>query len=339
MTINSISLYPWQSTVWQRLNNNRQQLPHAILLHGRAGIGKFHFAKMLSQSLLCKSPNSAGQACQACTSCHWFNEDAHPDLRILSPEEDAEPASDAEVSKKKSKKKNNISIAQVRDLSDFINLSSHHQHGLRIVLIHPAESLNIASANALLKMLEEPASNVVFILVAHQIHRLLPTILSRCHQMAMPTPDESMAIDWLNAQGVAQPRFSLAYFSNSPLQVTENIQSLDELEAIWRLLAQGQSIEPAVVSAKLLAGSVEFGLNAWQKWLYDLLCVVSGSQIRYHLAHTKALQQLASRVNLNALLDLIKKTQALKSLALHPLNHALQLECLLLDYTKIFSSK
>jgi len=332
-------VYPWQSAIWQQLNSNRQKLPHAILLHGRAGIGKFYFAKQFSQSLLCKNPNAQGQACLICSSCHWFHDDAHPDLRLLSPEQDVDPSADIEVSKKKSKKKQNIAIAQVRDLSDFIHLTSHHQSGLRIVLIHPAESLNIASANALLKMLEEPANNVVFILVAHQVHRLLPTILSRCHKVAMPIPDESESINWLKMQGIHEPTMPLAYFSHSPIQVTEQMDAYDYFEDMWRLLSQGHALEPAMVSAKLNSNSVESGITVLQKWLYDLFSLVSGSPIRYHLAHTNALQHLASKVNLNGLLALIKKTQALKSLALHPLNHELQLECLLLDYTKIFSSK
>jgi len=339
MTNKINAIYPWQNAVWQQLNNNRQKLPHAILLHGQAGIGKFHFAKKLSQSLLCKNPSEQGKSCEICSSCHWFHDDAHPDLRLLSPEQEPDSTPDAEVIKKKVKKKHIISIAQVRDLIDFIHLTSHHQAGLRIVLIHPAESLNIASANALLKMLEEPANNVIFILVAHQVHRLLPTILSRCHKVAMPIPDESVSIDWLKMQGIQEPKIPLAYFSQSPLQVTEQMDVYAQFEDMWRLLSQGQTLEPAMVSMKLISNSVESGITVFQKWLYDLFSLVSGSPIRYHLAHTNALQQLASRVNLNALLALIKKTQVLKSLALHPLNHELQLECLLLDYTKIFSSK
>jgi DNA polymerase-3 subunit delta' len=185
-------IYPWQVQVWQHLNQDNRRMPHALLLHGRAGIGKYDFARHFSQALLCSNKNAQGLACEKCSSCNWFNDNSHPDFRLLSPEQEAE-AEDEVVSTKKTRKKTQISVAQIRDLSSFLSLTSHCSGGLRIILIHPAESLNIASANALLKMLEEPAEGVIFILVAHQLQRLLPTIISRCQKINMPIPDETQA--------------------------------------------------------------------------------------------------------------------------------------------------
>lgn len=187
------NIFPWQQAVWQQFKGMRSRLPHALLLYGCTGIGKYQFARALSQSLLCATPTADGHACGACQSCHWFQENAHPDFRLLTPEIEGELDSDTETTKKKSKKKTNIAISQVRDLNDFMHLSGHQAHGYRVVLVHPAETLNLASANALLKMLEEPTENVIFILVAHQIHQLLPTILSRCQKIAMPMPDATTA--------------------------------------------------------------------------------------------------------------------------------------------------
>jgi len=85
-----------------------------------------------------------------------------------------------------------------------LSLSSHQNDGLRIVLIHPAEALNAASANALLKMLEEPMPDVLFILITHQLQRLLPTIISRCQKVKMPSPTEAEALAWLNMHEVSQ---------------------------------------------------------------------------------------------------------------------------------------
>ena len=84
-------LYPWQTAIWQQLYQNRDHLPHAILLHGRAGIGKYDFARYFSQSLLCTNSDQQSHACGQCPSCHWFKEESHPDFRLLSPEQEVEP--------------------------------------------------------------------------------------------------------------------------------------------------------------------------------------------------------------------------------------------------------
>lgn len=330
-------LYPWQDQIWTQLNNMRQQLPHAILLHGHVGIGKQDFAEHLSQSLLCLQPTTAGHACQQCASCTWFKEDNHPDYRLLSPQQDDEPEQEGAIAKK-SKKKTQISISQIRELSDFLGLSSHRSEGIRIILIHPAESLNTASANALLKMLEEPAPNVLFILVAHQLQRILPTILSRCQKVLMPAPNASQAIAWLTEQGISNPQEQLAYLEGSPLKVLNEQSQFTSLKEAWRLLALGQKLEPHVIAPILIANSVEAGINAMQKWIYDILAVKYTGHIRYHITYSKPLQALAEKVNLAGLFDLQRKFMEMRKLALHPLNHELQMESLLVEYTKLFKN-
>jgi DNA polymerase-3 subunit delta' len=92
-----------------------------------------------------------------------------------------------------------ISIEQIRKLTEFVYMTGH-QNGYKIILIYPAESMNSAAANALLKKLEEPPADVLFLLVTHQAQHLLPTIRSRCQQIAMPIPDVQSSIDWLKQQ-------------------------------------------------------------------------------------------------------------------------------------------
>ena len=159
-------IYPWQASVWQRLMSDKKRVPHALLLRGQRGIGKLDFAIPFCRALLCEQLNSDHQACGVCPSCGWFEQDNHPDFRFISPEQDT--SKDDDGGTKSTKKRTQIVIDQVRGLSDFLSLSSHKSDGLRIALIHPAEGLNASAANALLKMLEEPPPNVVFILVAHQ---------------------------------------------------------------------------------------------------------------------------------------------------------------------------
>jgi DNA polymerase-3 subunit delta' len=330
-------VYPWQKKLWQNLNQGRQKLHHAFLMHGRAGIGKYDFALNFSKALLCPNTDGNGHACDKCPSCHWFDDESHPDFRLISPEQESSPDEDAPVAKK-TKKKTQISVAQIRELSDFLSLSSHQTSGLRIVLINPAEALNQASANALLKMLEEPAPGVIFILVAHQLQRLLPTILSRCQKVNMPVPDQVQALAWLNIKGVPNPEQQLAYLEGSPIKVLSEQAQFDQLSEIWKHLALGRKMEPQVAASIVIANSVETGVIAVQKWLYDIVTVTLGQQARYHLQYARALQALAEKVNLGRLFDLQKKTNELRKLATHPLNHELQMESLLVEYTKVFQS-
>ena len=330
-------IYPWQSKLWQNLNQDRQKLHHAFLMHGRAGIGKYDFALTFSKALLCPNTDGNGHACDKCPSCHWFDDESHPDFRLISPEQESNSDEESPTAKK-TKKKTQISVAQIRELSDFLSLSSHQTSGLRIVLINPAEALNQASANALLKMLEEPSSGVIFILVAHQLQRLLPTILSRCQKVNMPVPDQAQALAWLNMKGVQNPEQQLAYLEGSPIKVLSEQAQFDQLSAIWRHLALGRKMEPQAAAPIVIANSVESGVIAVQKWLYDIVTAKLGQQARYHLQHARALQALADKVNLGRLFDLQKKTNELRKLATHPLNHELQMENLLVEYTKIFQS-
>ncbi|MFA7350160.1 MAG: DNA polymerase III subunit delta' [Methylotenera sp.] len=330
-------IYPWQSDVWQRLHQDGQRLPHALLLHGRAGIGKYDFARHFSQALLCSNKSVDSKACGLCSSCNWFNDESHPDFRLLSPEQESESEEEGAPAKK-TKKKTQISVAQVRELNDFLSLSSHRSNGLRIVLIHPAEALNLASANALLKVLEEPAPGVVFILVSHQMQRLLPTIISRCHKINMPVPDEKQSLAWLNAQGVDHAQQQLAYLEGSPIKVFIEQAQFKQRTETWRLLSLGHKLEPHIAAPALIASSVETGIIAIQKWIYDIVAIKLGQQTRYHLQYVNALQALAEKVNLSRLFEMQKKTNEYRKLALHPLNHELQMEGLLLEYTKIFQS-
>jgi len=331
------SIYPWQNELWQSLSQNQTRRHHAFLMYGRAGIGKYDFAVNFSQSLLCSNKDAAGHACQQCSSCHWFQDDSHPDFRLISPEQN-EVAEDEPSTTKKQKKKTQISIAQIRELSDFLSLSSHQNDGVRIVLIQPAEALNAASANALLKVLEEPMPNVVFILIAHQLQRLLPTIISRCQKVKMPIPTEAQSLAWLSANGVSNAEQQLAYMEGSPIKVFNEQSEFEALLQIWSQLAMGQRMQPQSAASIVLANSVESGVTALQKWIYDLMAVKLCKQIRYHLPYASALQLLAEKVNLAGLFEFQKKTNELRKLATHPLNQELQMESLLLDYIKLFKA-
>ena len=78
--------FPWQDELWKRLAGLHGRWPHALLFHGRPGIGKLHLAQVLAQSLLCEQRSQAGLACGACVACAWFASGNHPDFRLVQPE-------------------------------------------------------------------------------------------------------------------------------------------------------------------------------------------------------------------------------------------------------------
>jgi DNA polymerase III subunit delta' len=332
--------YSWQSNQWQHLTQ-RASLPHALLLRGRAGTGKHDFALALSQALLCSSQNSDKinadkTACNTCPSCVWFAEGGHPDFKLISPEDAETSEETTSAPKKKSAKKSQISVAQIRQLIDYLSLSSHQVNAKRVIVISPAETLNIASANALLKMLEEPPANTLFLLVSSQPQRLLPTIISRCQAIDMPLPASADALTWLNQQGVKNAENVLNLAGGAPLLALQIAEDGDALTMLSRHLSQGEKLD-AFACAPLFTGlGMERALDTLQKWVFDLTACKLAQSLHYHLSHHNALQALCKSVNLQALLRFQQQLVEAKKLANHPLNNELQLENILLQYTQLF---
>lgn len=332
------ALYPWQTELWQKIHGGRARLPHALLLQGRSGIGKLDFAGMLAQSLLCEQPGADHAPCGRCQSCNWFQQDNHPDFRVLEPGE-AEDGGEEGSATSKPARKSQIAIDQIRELADFLGLSAHRD-GLRIILLHPAEALNTASANALLKMLEEPPAGVLFLLVTHQPQHLLPTIRSRCNAVDMPVPPRAVAEAWLTARGVAQAAQRLAYAGGAPLPALQDDAAEDKrvLELATTLSRGAQMDVFACAGLCVRFGMVE-ALTMLQKWLYDLISLRMEGPVRYHLTQQQALQGLVKGVDLTGLLNFQRVLEEARRHALHPLNAELQLESLLIQYTQIFAQK
>lgn len=327
-----MKIYPWQLQVWQRIHQQKKRMSHAMLLHGRSGTGKLDFAQHLGQALLCSAPKD-GEACDVCPQCTWFKEGAHPDFKYITPE-DAETSE--ETPKKKTSKKTQISVDQIRQLIQALSLTNHGVSSLRVVLIHPAESLNTASANALLKVLEEPPNNTIFILVTHQIHRLLPTILSRCQSIAMPLPAREEAVAWLTAQKVTNAADALDYHGGAPLAVLHAQQELSAQSGVFQQLAKGAKLDGAACASLLVEQGTEQAITLLQKWMFDLQLSLHNLPSHYHVAMAKPLQALAKSVNLASFLDFQRALVQAKQTANHPLSQELQLEVLLLQYKRVF---
>lgn len=338
-----MSIYPWQSDLWRQLGARRANLPHALLLQGRAGIGKLALARELAKALLCESHAGGDVACGLCTACLWFEQGSHPDFRLLEPaalSQTAEGAEGLESERKESKKPSvKIAIDQVRALSDFINLTAH-RNGMRVVLIHPAESMNPNAANALLKTLEEPPARTLFILVTHQPQQLLPTIRSRCQAVDMARPSRETARLWLQGQGVANADACLAQAGYAPLLAVE-LSAADYQEQRKAFLQQ--LCDPATMDALNLAEkSVKLELAdvvGWlQKWIYDLLSLKLSGKILYQPDFEAGLRGVSNKVSMLRLLAYQQDLLCVRRAISHPLNSQLLLENILLTYSRITES-
>jgi DNA polymerase-3 subunit delta' len=339
-------IYPWQTDDWQRLQQLRAHWPHALLLHGEAGIGKLHFAQHLAQGLLCEKPAANGEPCGTCPACLWFSQGNHPDYRAVLPEAlaglagddaSADKADDGDSKKTRAPSKE-IKIEQVRALLDFCGVGSH-RGGLRVVLLYPAEALNIAAANALLKTLEEPPSGVVFLLVSARIDRLLPTIISRCRQWPMSVPNASDARAWLASQGVDDAAGLLAEAGGAPLAALA--LASDEHRALRDFtlaqLAAGPNCDAFACGENLQKLPVPMVLGWLQRWLYDLLAQRTAGRPRYFPGAGKTLARCAQSADPAALARYIKTVTRQRAVENHPLNARLVFEELFLAYRGIFT--
>jgi DNA polymerase-3 subunit delta' len=317
-----------------KLAGRRERLPHALLVTGRAGIGKAAFAREFAKSLLCESPRE-GLACGTCPSCGWFEQGNHPDYREVLPEAAEEGDDEAPAEGGKDRKSLVIKIAQVRALGDLVSLSTHRA-GFRVIVIRPAEALQPAAANALLKTLEEPPPATVLVLVSDRPARLLATIRSRCQAVTLRVPPKDVAIAWLRAEGADDPDVSLALAGGAPLLARELAQP-EERE--WRRRVVAELSRPDGAHALAFAAGfdrtqLERTVLWMQTWVHDLVRVKAAGEPRHHLDSVPAIRQKARRARLDALLALERELVEARRLVAHPLNARLVAEHLMMAYNR-----
>jgi DNA polymerase-3 subunit delta' len=324
---------PWHRELLERLLDHRPRMPHALLVHGPAGTGKGEFARSLAASVLCEAPK-ARIACGQCPSCHWFSQGNHPDFREIIPEAAAEDEEGAEESAKPEKAKSVvIKIDQVRAVADFVALSTHRA-GYRVLVLRPAEAMQPAAANALLKTLEEPPPATLIVLVSDRPARLLATIRSRCRQVALPMPPRAQALQWLKEQGVAGGEAALAHAGGAPLLARQLAEPQEE-ELRRRLvaeLARPSGADPLQFAANIDRTAIERTIHWMQTWVQDLVRVKLAAEPRHHAEQAAVLKARARGADLEALFALDRELATARALAAHPLNARLVAEHLLMKY-------
>lgn len=198
-------LAPW---LQQQLHSLLTQRGHALLLSGPSGLGQYELALALARTWLCEQPTEQG-ACGHCGSCHAIDVRTHADLCVLMPETlslelgwPLDESAQKEIDDKKRKASKLIRVEAAREAVSFTQFT-RSRGSTKVVLVYPAERMNIEAANTLLKTLEEPVGEVRFVLATEAAHQLLPTIRSRCQGHAMLWPAHDDALNWLQAQASA----------------------------------------------------------------------------------------------------------------------------------------
>ena len=259
-------IYPWQQQVCDTLTGRFPKLAHGLLFYGKKGCGKEAFAQQFLAWVLCLNRQPDGP-CGECGSCQWLKADTHPNYVYISTDED---------NKKQNAK---IKIEKIRDLLPFVQQTVD---GWRVIVMEPAESLNIASANALLKTLEEPGENIVIILLGDHYLKLPATIRSRLQHFALDRISAVQFSEYVEAQlpeaGSSQQQLLMNLSNQMPLQAVEVAQSSwlplrQEFMEDWKKLVIQKNMPMAIATKwnKSLSFG-EFG-QMFEYLLSDLICV------------------------------------------------------------------
>ncbi len=298
--------FSWFNFWWERVASGMDRRPSALLLLGPKGIGKTKFALELAASWLCESPLKDRSACGNCQSCHWMTATQHPDFRWIRPDADAEEdaADEAEAASEPGgstpeatadgkKKSQEIRIEQIRNLAGFSNVGSH-RGGLRVAVISPANRMNYAAANALLKTLEEPPPSLAFILVADSLRGMPATILSRCRRI-------DLSVDAV----------TLARLQN---------ESSQAVEWLLPLLVSGQ-VDPIKWAEKAGKSPPADALDLLMRWMNDAALVRNGIAARSFPEQGAALRDQALRIRSpQNWAQTMAEIQRIRGVAEHPLN-------------------
>lgn len=296
-------VYPWQKQVWDTLMARFPKIGHGLLFYGKKGCGKEAFTQQFLAWVLCLNRHESNQPCGVCGSCQWLKSSTHPNYVYISTDED---------NKKQNAK---IKIEKIRDLQPFVQQTVD---GWRVIVISPAEALNIASSNALLKTLEEPGERVIIILLAEHYLKLPATIRSRLQHFALDRIERDQAQTFLqqNLPDLSEERqqLLLSLSNQMPLQAMalanqEWIEKRQEFLQDWLKLVMQKNMPLAIATKWNKAlGFSEF-LSMFEYLLSDIICVKMDQQITNNDLDFK---QLSEQYSFDTLFEIYSELQQSK---------------------------
>jgi len=259
-----------------------ERLPHALLFFGQDGIGKRRAAEALAVTLLCDGRSASGtEPCGECESCAAMASGNHPDYYVIEP---TQPTKNGKVNRKAARLIRIEDIQNLRaELSRVAKLSRR-----RVVIIDDADMMNEQAANALLKTLEEPTGDVVFILITSRREALLDTIISRCLMMPFAPLTESGVMEILAANEVPeQERAALASLSGGSAGEAIRLYRGDALalrDDAMDVLSRARAMNDEAVlgEGKRLGSMQRDEISEWIKYfrfcLMDVMTLLCGGE-------------------------------------------------------------
>ncbi|KGM52421.1 DNA polymerase III subunit delta' [Lysobacter concretionis Ko07 = DSM 16239] len=284
---------PWQQRVYEHAASalDAGRLGHGLLFCGPARLGKRAVAERLANRLLCTSRTPDGEPCGSCRSCRLFALRSQTDPVELRPDGSlAHPGGHTghpdflQISygindkARPPRSRTEIVIDQMRRLSEQMALTAQYGDA-KIAIIEPADAINHAGANALLKTLEEPVPGRYLWLVSANPARLSATIRSRCQKLEFRLPARDEALAWLQRQGHAE---------SAAAEALDAARGHPGLADEW-LQGEGLAVRRQVAGdlAKLAAGDIAVVETA-QRWVAD-----SDADLRLRFAADLALSAAA----------------------------------------------
>lgn len=227
-----------------------RRIPHALLLHGPAGTGKFMLARAFAQYVHCVSPGVDGEPCGVCASCRQHNSFNHPDIAYVFPvvknEGNKRPISEdfmedfrdyigrnpfmdfekwAGYFDKKTVRPM-IYAEESKRLEERMSITALSSDW-KIVLLWLPELLGEEAANKLLKLIEEPSDGSLFVLVSNDAASILPTIRSRCRPLEVGRLADADIAEWLAAHLAMDSAEAMAVAHVAEGSVNAALKSLD----------------------------------------------------------------------------------------------------------------